>query len=171
MIYIRFPYVASEIFTCDVKDFSEVFFDNNNEYLLDELFSFLDQARPLHPTRAGYWRKVVTVLCIRKYDELMVYLMAHPVILSKFLNHIDTNSVTEVLIALSWSNSIGIANSHDLTWFAEQNLIEKLIDLMHPSNDSISHLNTSRVLSDLIIKSPINQTNPLLARLQYVELL
>ena len=66
----RLAFAASEVFACDVQSLQNVFFEEGNSHLLDRLFSFLARPAPLPATTAGYFRKVVGVLCSRKYDEV-----------------------------------------------------------------------------------------------------
>ncbi len=67
-VYIRFPYVASELFACEVVSMLEGLFAHPE--LLDLLLSFLELPPPLNPASAGYFRKVVVVLIQRKHSQV-----------------------------------------------------------------------------------------------------
>ena len=73
----RLAFAASEVFACDVQSLLNVFFEEGNAHLLDRLFSFLARPAPLPATTAGYFRKVVGVLCSRKYEEVCALKMAN----------------------------------------------------------------------------------------------
>lgn len=64
----RYPYIASELFACEVVSVLEVMFEHTE--LLELLFSFLDRKAPLDPSNAGYFRKVVVVLIQKKYEAV-----------------------------------------------------------------------------------------------------
>ena len=66
------------------------------QQLLAALFAFLDDARPLDTTRAGYFARVVLSLLQRRAPELLAFLEAHPRMLECMVDHVDTTSIAEV---------------------------------------------------------------------------
>ncbi|KAL0310515.1 UNVERIFIED_CONTAM: Serine/threonine-protein phosphatase 6 regulatory subunit [Sesamum angustifolium] len=76
----KFPFVACEIFTCE---------------LMDLLFSFLDPGRPHSTLLAGYFSKVVVCLLLRKTAPLMNYIRAHQDIINKLVDLIGITSIME----------------------------------------------------------------------------
>jgi len=93
----KYPYIASELFACEVGSMLDVLFDD--WALLDILFSILDRPPPLDPSHVGYFRKVVQVLIQRKYQSLIEYCTAKGII-DKLVKHIGLYSVMELLIML-----------------------------------------------------------------------
>jgi hypothetical protein len=69
--FTRLPFVASEIFTCQIQNLLDAVFADENTHLLDHLFTFLDQPRPLQAAAAGFFRKVMHVFCTSKYEEVL----------------------------------------------------------------------------------------------------
>ncbi len=108
---VKYPYIASELFACEVSLMLDVLFDDWS--LLDCLFSLLDRPAPLDPAQAGYFRKVVQVLIQRKYQALVEYCAARGII-TKLVNHIGLYSVMELLIMLGWDDGLG-NNTNKLT--------------------------------------------------------
>ena len=100
----RYPYVASELFACEVVSMLDVLF--NDISLIDLLFTFLDRPAPIDPSSASYFRKVVVVLIQRKHDELVNYIATHNII-DKLVCHIGLYSVMELLIMIGWDDGLG----------------------------------------------------------------
>jgi serine/threonine-protein phosphatase 6 regulatory subunit 3 len=100
----KFPFIACEIFTCDV----EVIFKTlvEDDALMNFLFSFLEPGRPHGTLLAGYFSKVVVSLLHRKTTPVMRYLQAHQEILKKLVDLIGITSIMEVcfyfLLDFSW---------------------------------------------------------------------
>ncbi len=71
------------------------------EDLLEKLFSFLDNAKPLNLTRAGYFARVVSCLLMKRASEVLAFLESRRSIIDKLLAHLDTTSTAEVRPSLS----------------------------------------------------------------------
>jgi hypothetical protein len=68
-----------------------------NEDILDKLFSFLDKEAPLKPLVAGYFGNIVATLIVRRPDETFKYMETKD-IMSRFLKHLNTYSIIELLL-------------------------------------------------------------------------
>ena len=66
------------------------------EDLLEKLFSFLDNTKPLNLTRAGYFARVVSCLLMKRASEVLAFLESRRSIVDKLLEHLDTTSTAEV---------------------------------------------------------------------------
>ncbi|KAL6516669.1 hypothetical protein OROGR_019974 [Orobanche gracilis] len=67
----KFPFVASEIFTCEIDVILKTLVEE--EELMNLLFSFLEPNRHHSALLAGYFSKVVVCLMLRKTVSLMNY--------------------------------------------------------------------------------------------------
>nr|KYP68474.1 Serine/threonine-protein phosphatase 6 regulatory subunit 2 [Cajanus cajan] len=67
----KFPFIACEIFTCEIDVILKTLVDE--EELMNLLFSFLEPDRSHSTLLAGYFSKVVVCLLIRKTVPLMNY--------------------------------------------------------------------------------------------------
>jgi hypothetical protein len=150
---IIFPYIASELFACEVVTMLDAMFAHPE--LLRLLFSFLDRPTPLEPGTASYFRKLVVVLIQRKYAQLVQFIQGEPDILQKMINHIGLYSVMELLIMIGWDDGLGQVN--DVHWLHEENVIPLLVEKLDPkyADETEVHVNAARALVDVVVKSPL----------------
>jgi len=171
-----YPYVASELFACEVDEILSVFFDYPE--LLELLFSFLDAPSPLEPCDCAYFCKVVVVLITKKHTQLLEFIQAHG-ILDKILNHIGVYSIMELLIRVGWDDGSGMSHFSeeelDSDWLQEVGLAGKLIAKLHPNLEKVPevHANAACALVDAVVKSSpmVPKTVRLVAELQTKPLL
>lgn len=152
----KYPYIASELFTCEVHDMLDCLFDNQN--LLKLLFSFLDQEPPLDPANVSYFCKVVVVLIGKKQAELVQFIQETGQ-LEKLLNHIGLYSVMELLIRIGWDDGNGAeqveSKSLDPTWLHKADLVRRLVAKLDPKFDTVPevHVNAACALVDVVVKT------------------
>ncbi|KAK4440226.1 Serine/threonine-protein phosphatase 6 regulatory subunit [Sesamum alatum] len=123
----KFPFIACEIFTCEVDIILKALVED--EELMDLLFSFLDPERPHSTLLAGYFSKVVVCLLLRKTTPLMNYIRAHPDIINRLVDLIGITSIMEVLIRLIGADEHIYANYVDsMQWLEDMNVLEMIVD-------------------------------------------
>jgi hypothetical protein len=152
MLCFRFPYVASELFECEVQSMLDALFEN--EDLLILLFSFLDRAPPLDPGCSSYFRKVVRVCINRKFDELKSFMVKHKII-EKLVNHIGLGSVAELLCCLGWEEKTSLqAISETSEWLYSENLVHLLVSRLDIRFEALPevHANASKCICELLAK-------------------
>ena len=166
--YHKYPYVASELFACEVSSMLDVLFEHPQ--LLDLLFTFLDHPAPMDPSHASYFRKLMVVLIQRKYDALVKYIQSHHII-DKLVAHIGLYSIMEILIMIGWDDGLGQVN--DVEWLYREQLIPKLVAKLTPDYESATdvHMNAARALVDVVVKSAPTAKNLLIQHLQSTEVL
>jgi hypothetical protein len=172
----QYPYIASELFACEVLDILNVFFDYPE--LLEYLFSFLNAPAPLEPGDCAYFCKVVVVLITKKHAQLLEFIQTHN-ILDKILTHIGVYSIMELLIRVGWDDGSGMSQFDDedldSDWLQQANLAGKLIAKLHPDFERIPevHANAACALVDAVVKSSpmVPKTVRLVAELQTQPLL
>jgi serine/threonine-protein phosphatase 6 regulatory subunit 3 len=149
----KFPFIASEVFTCEIDVILKVLVEE--EELMDLLFSFLDPNRPHSALLAGYFSKIVICLMLRKTLPLMNYVQAHPDVIHQLVDLIGITSIMEVLVRLVGAEDHIYSNATAvLQWLADSNLLERIVDKLSPSCNSEVHANAAETLCAITRNAP-----------------
>ncbi|ESW22356.2 hypothetical protein PHAVU_005G134600 [Phaseolus vulgaris] len=141
----KFPFIACEIFTCEIDVILKTLVDDKE--LMNLLFSFLEPTRSHSALLAGYFSKVVVCLMIRKTVPLMNYVQAHQNVFRQLVDLIGITSIMEVLVRLVGADDHVYHNFIDvMQWLAESNLLEMIIDKLSPSSPPEVHANAAETL-------------------------
>ncbi|XP_027342210.1 serine/threonine-protein phosphatase 6 regulatory subunit 3-like isoform X2 [Abrus precatorius] len=141
----KFPFIACEIFTCEIDVILKTLVDE--EELMNLLFSFLEPNRSHSTLLAGYFSKVVVCLMIRKTVQLMSYVQAHQNVFCQLVDLIGITSIMEVLVRLVGADDHVYPNFIDvMQWLAESNLLEMIVDKLNPSSPPEVHANAAETL-------------------------
>ncbi|TKY67211.1 Serine/threonine-protein phosphatase 6 regulatory subunit 3 [Spatholobus suberectus] len=141
----KFPFIACEIFTCEIDVILKTLVDE--EELMNLLFSFLEPDRSHSMLLAGYFSKVVICLMIRKTIPLMNYVQAHQHVFRQLVDLIGITSIMEVLVRLVGADDHVYPNFIDvIQWLAEGNLLEMIVDKLSPSSPPEVHANVAETL-------------------------
>ncbi|KAJ0704540.1 putative SIT4 phosphatase-associated protein family [Helianthus annuus] len=156
----KFPFVACEIFTCEIDVIFKTLVEE--EELMNLLFSFLEPTRPHSPLLAGFFSKVVICLMLRKTVPLISYVQAHRHILQQLVDLIGITSMKEVLVRLVGAEDHMYPNYAEvMQLLAESNLLEMIVDKLNPSNPPEVHANAAETLCAITRSAP----SPLAAKL------
>ena len=109
--HFKYAFTSCEVLCCEVDQIYSALLDE--EELVAKLFSFLDAPRPLNLTKAGYFARVVLCLLIKRASEMLSFLEAHPAIIERLVEHIDTTSIAEVVSSVRF-----IIIFHEFGWLA-----------------------------------------------------
>ncbi|KAL6567258.1 hypothetical protein OROGR_000926 [Orobanche gracilis] len=149
----KFPFVACEIFTCEVDIILKALVEDDE--LMDLLFSFLDTERPHSTQLAGYFSKVVVCLLLRKTTPLMNYIQAHQDIIKMLVDLIGITSIMEVLIRLIGADEHIYANYPDsMQWFEDMHVLEMIVDKFSSSDCPEVHANAAETLCTITRYAP-----------------
>ncbi|PKA52342.1 hypothetical protein AXF42_Ash010238 [Apostasia shenzhenica] len=141
----RFPFVACEIFTCEVDIILRTLVED--EELMDLLFSFLKPDHPHGSLLAGYFSKVVLCLMARKSVDLMSYVQGHQEIFHQLVDLIGITSIMEVLIRLIGADEIMYSNyTYKFQWLDDIEILDLIVDKFSSSDLPEVHANTAEVL-------------------------
>ncbi|KAH6827993.1 SIT4 phosphatase-associated family protein [Perilla frutescens var. hirtella] len=141
----KFPFIACEIFTCEIDVILKTLVDE--EELMNLLFSFLEPNRNHSALLAGYFSKVVVCLMLRKTVPLMNYVKAHQDVFTQLVDLIGITSIMEVLVRLVGGEDHLYPNSLDvMQWLADSNLLEVIVDKLSDSNPPEVHANAAETL-------------------------
>ncbi|OIT02326.1 PREDICTED: serine/threonine-protein phosphatase 6 regulatory subunit 3-like isoform X2 [Nicotiana attenuata] len=147
----KFPFIACEIFTCEIDVILKTLVDE--EELMDLLFSFLEPNRPHSALLAGYFSKVVVCLMLRKTIPLMNYVQAHHDVFRQMVDLIGITSIMEVLVRLVGADIY--PNTKDvMQWLADSNLLEMIVDKLSPSSSPEEHANAAESLCTITRNAP-----------------
>ncbi|KAI5671085.1 hypothetical protein M9H77_11449 [Catharanthus roseus] len=154
----KFPFIACEIFTCEVDIILKALVED--EELMNLLFSFLDPEHTHSTLLAGYFSKVVICLLLRKTVPLMNYIRAHQDIIGKLVDLIGITSIMEVLIRLIGADEHLYTNYTDvMQWLEETNVLEMIVDKFSSSDCPEVHANAAEALCAIIRYAPPGVTS------------
>ncbi|OEL34904.1 Serine/threonine-protein phosphatase 6 regulatory subunit 3, partial [Dichanthelium oligosanthes] len=141
----RFPFIACEIFTCEVDVIMKTLVED--EDLMNLLFSFLKPDHPHGTLSAGYFAKVVICLMIRKTLPLVSYVQGHPEIVSQLVDLIGITSIMEVLIRLIGADETMYSSYADsMQWLDDIKVLEMIVDKFSTSDSPEVHANAAEIL-------------------------
>ncbi|CAI9782183.1 unnamed protein product [Fraxinus pennsylvanica] len=150
---LKFPFIACEIFTCEVDIILKALVED--EELMNLLFSFLDLEHPHSTQLAGYFSKVVVCLLLRKTTPIMNYIQAHQDIIKKLVDLIRITSIMEVLIRLIGADEHMYANSVDsMQWLEDMNVLGMIVDKFSSSDCPEVHANAAETLCAITRYAP-----------------
>lgn len=158
--HFKFPFVASEVFTCEIDVILRTLVEEKE--MMDLLFSFLEPNRPHSALLAGYFSKVVVCLMLRKTVPLMNYVQAHQDVFQQLVDLIGITSIMEVLVRLVGADDHVYPNYMDvMRWLADSNLLEMIVDKLSPSCPPEVQANAAETLCAITR----NMGSPLAAKL------
>ncbi|KAI8814145.1 SIT4 phosphatase-associated protein-domain-containing protein [Cladochytrium replicatum] len=146
----RYPYVASEIFNCEIFALCEAMLANTA--LLESLWAMLDRPAPMNSLSASNFMKVNIVLFSKKTAEMVTFIKNQSDVIEKLLNHIGTSAIADVLLKLITVDDVP-EGSGIVEWLSQQQLIPKLIEKFNPTLDTEVHNTASQTLMDIIAVS------------------
>ncbi|XP_072258067.1 serine/threonine-protein phosphatase 6 regulatory subunit 2 isoform X2 [Pyxicephalus adspersus] len=171
-VRFKYPNIACELLTCDVPQINDKL--GEDEHLLDILYDFLRQEPPLNPLLASFFSKSIGNLIARKTEQVIGFLRKKEQFLTLVLDHVGTSAMMDLLLRLISCVEPAPLRQEVLNWLNEERLIQRLIDLIHCSQDEDRQSNASQTLCDLIRLSrdqcnqmqEILETDPLLVTLE-----
>ncbi|CAN6250187.1 unnamed protein product [Urochloa humidicola] len=141
----RFPFIACEIFTCEVDVIMKTLVED--EDLMNLLFSFLKPDHSHGTLSAGYFAKVVICLMMRKTLSLVSYVQGHPEIVSQLVDLIGITSIMEVLIRLIGADEVMYSSYSDsMQWLDDIQVLERIVDKFSTSDSPEVHANAAEIL-------------------------
>ncbi|XP_062226772.1 uncharacterized protein LOC133925004 isoform X2 [Phragmites australis] len=149
----RFPFIACEIFTCEVDVIMKTLVED--EDLMNLLFSFLKPDHPHGTLSAGYFAKVVICLMLRKTLPLVSYVQDHPEIVSQLVDLIGITSIMEVLIRLIGADETMYSSYADsMQWLDDIKVLEMIVDKFSTSDSPEVHANAAEILCAITRYAP-----------------
>ena len=136
----KYPYLACEIFCCELDAVFATLCEDECA-LFGRIVSFIDTDEPLHPTRAGYFGKVVGCVVARRAPETTRFFQNNPHVLRLLVRRIENLAVAEVLLRLVGADDPGVSpmqgmlmsaihGADNTGWLAETTLLDQLLDAL-----------------------------------------
>ncbi|XP_069909226.1 serine/threonine-protein phosphatase 6 regulatory subunit 2 isoform X17 [Oryctolagus cuniculus] len=147
-VRFKFPNTACELLTCDVPQISDRL--GEDESLLRLLCNFLDREPPLNPLLASFFSKTIGNLIVRKTEQVIAFLKKKDKFISLVLKHIGTSALMDLLLRLVSCVEPAGLRQEVLNWLNEEKIIQRLVELIHPSQDEDRQSNASQTLCDII---------------------
>ncbi|XP_074872293.1 serine/threonine-protein phosphatase 6 regulatory subunit 1 isoform X3 [Carettochelys insculpta] len=141
----KYPSVSCEILTSDVSPITDAL--GEDEGLLRQLYAFLQAHGALNPLLASFFSKVMGILISRKTDQIVAFLRKKDDFVSLLLRHIGTSAIMDLLLRLLTCVEQPALRQE---WLNEEKIVQRLIEMIHPSKDDNQHSNASQSLCDII---------------------
>ncbi|XP_075780435.1 serine/threonine-protein phosphatase 6 regulatory subunit 2 isoform X3 [Pelodiscus sinensis] len=174
-VRFKYPNTACELLTSDVPQINDRL--GGDETLLNILYDFLDHKPPLNPLLASFFSKTIGNLIARKTEQVIGFLRKKDQFISLVLKHIDTSAMMDLLLRLISCVEPAPLRQEVLNWLNEAKVIQRLVELIHSSQDEDRQSNASQTLCDIIRLSrdqgsqlqEISEPDPLLTALESKE--
>ncbi|XP_024906781.1 serine/threonine-protein phosphatase 6 regulatory subunit 2 isoform X2 [Pteropus alecto] len=147
-VRFKYPNTACELLTCDVPQINDRL--GGDETLLNLLYDFLDHEPPLNPLLASFFSKTIGNLIARKTEQVIVFLKKKDKFVSLVLRHIGTSALMDLLLRLVSCVEPAGLRQEVLHWLDEEKVIQRLVELIHPSQDEDRQSNASQTLCDIV---------------------
>ncbi|XP_042328878.1 serine/threonine-protein phosphatase 6 regulatory subunit 1 isoform X3 [Sceloporus undulatus] len=144
----KYPSVSCEILTSDVTQINDAL--GEDESLLRRLYSFLQTGGVLNPLLASFFSKVMGILINRKTDQIVAFLRKKDDFVNLLLCHIGTSAIMDLLLRLLTCVEQPQLRQDVFNWLNEEKIVQRLIEMIHPSKDDNQHSNASQSLCDII---------------------
>ncbi|XP_027971296.1 serine/threonine-protein phosphatase 6 regulatory subunit 2 isoform X2 [Eumetopias jubatus] len=147
-VRFKYPNTACELLTCDVPQINDRL--GGDETLLNLLYDFLDHEPPLNPLLASFFSKTIGNLIARKTEQVILFLKKKDGFIGLVLKHIGTSALMDLLLRLVSCVEPAGLRLDVLHWLNEEKIIQRLVELIHPSQDEDRQSNASQTLCDII---------------------
>ncbi|XP_045320845.1 serine/threonine-protein phosphatase 6 regulatory subunit 2 isoform X6 [Leopardus geoffroyi] len=147
-VRFKYPNTACELLTCDVPQINDRL--GGDETLLNLLYDFLDHEPPLNPLLASFFSKTIGNLIARKTEQVILFLKKKDRFVSLVLQHIGTSALMDLLLRLVSCVEPAGLRQEVLHWLNEEKIIQRLVELIHPSQDEDRQSNASQTLCDIV---------------------
>ncbi|CAH8388028.1 unnamed protein product, partial [Eruca vesicaria subsp. sativa] len=148
-----FPFIACEIFTCEIEMILKTLVEDEELMLL--LFSFLEAKETHNSLLAGYFSKVVICLLVRKTIPFMQFIKDHQEILKQLVDLIGITSIMEVLKRLVGTDEhLYSSYTSAMQWVEDTDILEMIVDKFGSSDCPEVHANAAEVLCTVARYAP-----------------
>ncbi|XP_041424305.1 protein phosphatase 6 regulatory subunit 1 L homeolog isoform X3 [Xenopus laevis] len=147
-IRYKYPSVSCEILTADVSQINDAL--GEDESLLKRLYGFLQTNEDLNPLLGSFFSKVMGILINRKTEQIIAFLRKKDDFVSLLLQHIGTSAIMDLLLRLLTCVEQPQLRQDVFNWLNEEKIVQRLIEMIHPSKDDNQHSNASQSLCDII---------------------
>ncbi|XP_047246739.1 serine/threonine-protein phosphatase 6 regulatory subunit 3 isoform X4 [Girardinichthys multiradiatus] len=171
----KYPNISCELLTSDVSQINDRL--GEDEKLLMKLYGFLKNEPSLNPLLASFFSKVLSILIGRKPEQIVHFLRKRDDFVDLMIKHIGTSAIMDLLLRMLTCIEPQQLRHDVLNWLNEEKVIQRLVDMVQPSQDEDRHSNASQSLCEIIRLSRdqmfqvqgCSEPDPLLATLEKQE--
>lgn len=117
--------------------------------LLDKLFEFMQNERPLNSLLASFFSRVVVELFGKKPSHMLEYVTSKESLFDIILSHIDTSAIMDLVLGVCGAFQ-SVEERQDLCqWLAEHCVVNKLVDMISANTNGEKQRNAARILTEL----------------------
>lgn len=176
-IRYKYPNISCELLTSDVSQMNDRL--GEDESLLMKLYSFLLNDSPLNPLLASFFSKVLSILISRKPEQIVDFLKKKRDFVDLIIKHIGTSAIMDLLLRLLTCIEPPQPRQEVLNWLNEEKIIQRLVEIVHPSQEEDRHSNAAQSLCEIVRLSRDQmlqvqssaEPDPLLATLEKQEII
>ncbi|KAI8928314.1 SIT4 phosphatase-associated protein-domain-containing protein [Entophlyctis helioformis] len=143
----KYPFVASEIFGCEVFAICEALIQNRD--ILIKFWTFLERSQPLNPLQASYFTKVNCVLLNKKTAATIGFLRSQPNAVQLLLKHVGCSAIADLILKLISVEDLP-EGAGIIKWLSGEGLIARLFSQLDPNLDPEVHTTAAQTLMDII---------------------
>ncbi|XP_066937887.1 serine/threonine-protein phosphatase 6 regulatory subunit 3 isoform X10 [Macrobrachium rosenbergii] len=184
-LQMRFKYanLAAELLTADVPAIINKLVASAN--LLDILYKFLENTKPLNPLLASFFSKVLGMLVQRRSEQnwysyqftcfqVLDFLKSKGDFVDLAVRHVGTSAIMDLLLRLICNIEEDEFRQVVHQWLNGSHLVERLVERLSPDADPEEHSSADNLLCEIStscrdVGSDSCQTNPLLLSLESEE--
>ncbi|XP_070545251.1 serine/threonine-protein phosphatase 6 regulatory subunit 3-like isoform X8 [Ptychodera flava] len=144
----KHPNQACELLTADVANINDKL--GESEVLLNRLWGFLESEAPLNPLLASFFSKCMAMLLSRKTESTVEFIKSKDDPVGLLVSHIGTSAIMDLILRLASCAETAQLRQDIAYWLNEQRLIQRLIELIDPTQDENKHSNASLTVCELI---------------------
>uniref|UniRef100_A0A672ZLF5 Protein phosphatase 6, regulatory subunit 3 n=1 Tax=Sphaeramia orbicularis TaxID=375764 RepID=A0A672ZLF5_9TELE len=144
----KYPNISCELLTSDVSQINDRL--GEDEKLLMKLYGFLQNEPPLNPLLASFFSKVLSILIGRKPEQIVDFLRKREDFVDLMIKHIGTSAIMDLLLRMLTCIEPQQLRQDVLNWLNEEKVIQRLVDMVQPSQDEDRHSNASQSLCEII---------------------
>uniref|UniRef100_A0A8C2X237 Protein phosphatase 6, regulatory subunit 3 n=1 Tax=Cyclopterus lumpus TaxID=8103 RepID=A0A8C2X237_CYCLU len=144
----KYPNISCELLTSDVGQINDRLGEDEN--LLIKLYGFLQNEPPLNPLLASFFSKVLSILIGRKPEQIVEFLRKREDFVDLMIKHIGTSAIMDLLLRMLTCIEPQQLRQDVLNWLNEEKVIQRLVDMVQPSQDEDRHSNASQSLCEII---------------------
>lgn len=132
---------VTELLNTDNEEVSKKLVES--EDLLNQLMSILENTKTLNPLLACFFSKVVGSLLKQHPEETWNYLKNRENLISDIIRHMQTSGIADFIMRMvACSSDNEQVRSEIITWMVDEELVEKLIDLLNNDENIHSDVHT-----------------------------
>lgn len=132
---------VTELLNTDNEEVSKKLVES--EDLLNQLMSILENTKTLNPLLACFFSKIVGSLLKQHPEETWNYLKNRENLISDIIRHMQTSGIADFIMRMvACSSENEQVRSEIINWMVDEELVEKLIDLLNNDENIHSDVHT-----------------------------